>query len=147
MSQTIIGCKLPQGLTFKGSNGQDITLNGMNTAMIEGGYGLTYLDENEAALFFATHEDFHPVLSNAIFTHHTDQIGDIISMGDELVEEKTGLEGLNPDKPSPGLKPEDKQSLSDKALALKPPVRAPKAAADKVAAQTLAASKSGRGKK
>ena len=38
MSQVIIGCKLPQGIIVKDSHGQNITINGMNTALIAGGY-------------------------------------------------------------------------------------------------------------
>ncbi len=139
MSTVLIGCKLPHGITFKGSEGQAITLNGMNRSMIEGGYGLTHVDESEAALFFATHADFAPVVSQAIFTHQTDSVGDLHDMSLDLQGEKTGFEGLDPAKPAPGLKPDEKQALDDTALREKPPVRAPQSKADKAAARAAAA--------
>lgn len=141
MSTVLIGCKLPHGIVVKGIQGQDIKLNGMNTSMVAGGYGLTNVDADEAAVFFATHSDFAPVANNAIFTHQTDKVSDIIAIGEELQGEKTGFEGLNPETPVPGLKPEDRQATSDAALPQKPPVQAPKSKADKAAAQQLAAAK------
>jgi hypothetical protein len=117
MATVIIGCKLPHGLTFKGQKGQRITLNGMNTSPIAGGHGITHVDEDEAAVFFATHADFAPVKNNAIFYNQSDRIEDVAAMAQELKDEKTGLEGLDPSAPAPGLKAEDGQALDDSKVA------------------------------
>lgn len=139
MSTVIIGCKLPHGLTFKGSQGQNITLNGMNTSLVQGGHGLTHVDADEAAMFFANYADYDPIKNNAIFTHHTADVRDVAALAEELQEERTGFEGLDPNKPAPGLKPDEKQALDDSKLGDKPPVRAPKSKADKAAARDAAA--------
>lgn len=107
----IIGCKLPHGIVIHGQKGP-IRLNGMNTSTIVGGHGMTPVDEDEAAIFFATNKDFAPVKSKAIFMHGTDKKEDIDAMAKELKDEKTGFEGLDPSKPAPGLKPEDGQALT-----------------------------------
>jgi len=145
MSQVIIGCKLPQGIIVKGSHGQNITINGMNTALITGGYGLTYMDADEAAVFFATHAEFGPVQSQAIFTHHTDSIDSIVDMAEELEEEKTGFEGLDPAKPAPGIKPDDKQATTQEVTgSVRGATRSPKSKADKAAAAQLAGRMAGK---
>lgn len=117
MSTVAIGCKLPHGLTFKGQKGQNITLNGMNTTSIIGGHGITHVDENEAAIFFATHSEYAPVKSKAIFYNKT--VDDLNAQARELVDEKTGFEGLNPSAPTPGMKPEDGQVFDDSKLKVK----------------------------
>ncbi len=140
MAKTVvIGCKLPHGLTFKGSESQDITLNGMNTALVTGGHGITHVDESEANRFFKVYEDFAPVTSLAIFYNGSAKVSDLAAMGHELRGEKTGFEGLDPAKPAVGLKPEEKQALDDSKIATKPPVRAAASKADKDAARELAA--------
>lgn len=140
MNTVLIGCKLPHGLRFQGSQGQEITLNGMNTAVIDGGFGLTHVDEDEAALFFATHAEAAYVKSQAVFSFQTDAVDDIADMGTDLAGEKTGFEGLNPEKPAPGMEAQDDKELKQ-ALNMKRPVnaKAPKSKADKTAAAKLGA--------
>lgn len=137
----IIGCKLPSGITLQGTAGQDITLNGVNTSLVAGGFGLTNVDENEAAFLFAQYEDFGPFKNKSIFSYGTDSVSDVAAMARDLQDEKTGFEGMDPEKPAPGLKPEDEKQL-DKALETAEkqprPAVAPKAAADKAAAKKLA---------
>lgn len=141
MNTVIIGCKLPHGIDLKGTAGQKITLNGMNTSLIEGGFGITHVDETEAAFLFAEYEDFGPFKSHAIFTNNTDKVADVRDIAIDLNDIKTGFEGMDPDKPAPGMKPEDEKQLekAKEAVQRAPrPARAPKAAADKVAANELA---------
>jgi hypothetical protein len=120
----VIGCKLPHGLSFMGQAGQRIVLNGMNTSAIAGGHGITHVDEDEAAIFFATHKDFGPVKNNAIFYHGTDKVEDVAAMAEELKDEKTGFEGLDPTKPAPGLEIGDGQKLEPLAKPNGAPVAA-----------------------
>jgi hypothetical protein len=144
MATVIIGCKLPHGLTFKGSDGMPITLNGMNTSLVAGGYGLTHVNSDEAALFFANHADYDPVLNKAIFTHHSDDVRDVHAIAMEFEGIATGFEGLDPSKPAPGLKPDPKQALDDSKLVDKPPVRATPSRADKAATKQAAALAAGK---
>lgn len=116
MGTIVIGCKLPHGLNFKGMAGQTITLNGTNTSLIAGGHGITNVDEDEWACFAATHVEFSPIKSGAIFTHGTASIHDLHDIAADLVDEPTGFEGLNPDKPVKGLKAEDKQATTGAEL-------------------------------
>lgn len=141
MSKVIIGCKLPHGITLHGTAGQEIKLNGMNTALVAGGFGLTNVDADEAAYLFAQYEDFAPFKSNAIFTNSTAKVADLAAIGRELASEKTGFEGMDPAAPVAGIKPEDEGQLGkalDAAESQPRPARAPKAAADKAAANELA---------
>lgn len=140
MSTVIIGCKLPHGITLKGTNGQPIVLNGMNTSLVAGGFGLTHVDEDESAYLFAVYEDFGPFKSKAIFSNGTDKVADVRDIAIDLADIKTGFEGMDPDKPAPGMKPEDEKQLekAKEAVQRAPrPTRAPKAAADKAAANEL----------
>ncbi len=141
MPTILIGCKLPHGVKFKGSDGEYIVINGMNTSLIADAPGLTHIDESEWSRFVATHEDFQPLISQAIFTFGTNKVADIAAMTNELASERTGFEGLNPEKPAPNLVPENpkalKEALNDKRANR---THVPKTKADKAAALELASS-------
>lgn len=142
MPKILIGCKLPHGVTLKGSKGQDIVINGMNTTRIVGGFGISYVDESEWAYVTMTYSDFDPILTGAIFTNSTAKVAEIAALGDELADQRTGFEGLNPEDPAHKLKPEDKQAMPNADAA---PVRtlSPKSKEDKAAARELEALKEG----
>lgn len=141
----IIGCKLPHGITLKGSQGQPVELNGMNKSLVLGGFGLTHVDENESAFLFATYAEFGPFASKAIFTYETNSVADLVDMAADLKGEKTGFEPINPDQPvAPNTAAANKIEAADskqldaaKEAAERNPVptRAPKSAADKAAAK------------
>ena len=139
MATVLIGCKLPHGIVLKGSAGQDIKLNGVNTSLVAGGFGITHVEENEAAYLFAVYEDFAPVKSQAIFTHETAKVADLKALAADLSSVPTGFEGIDPTAPAAGLKPEanvDKQlEAAEKAPR---PTKAPASPADKAAANELA---------
>jgi hypothetical protein len=116
MNTVVIGCKLPHGFTFKTPDGRSITLNGMNRAVIAGTHGITKVDADDAAVFFATHADFAPVKANAIFYNSSDKLEDLDAMSLELKAEKTGFEGMDPAKPAPGLEAVPGQALDDSKL-------------------------------
>lgn len=142
MNTVLIGCKLPHGLVVKGTGGQDIKLNGMNTSLVAGGFGLTHVEEGEAAFVFATYDEHAAFKSKSIFSAGTDTVADIRDMGIDLSELKTGFEGMDPEKPAPGLKAENPDELK-KAIETAPhrPAAAPKTKADKAAANALAGKK------
>jgi hypothetical protein len=139
MATVLIGCKLPHGIVLKGTSGQDVKLNGVNTALIQGGFGITHVSEDEAAYLFAVYEDFAPFKSNAIFTHDTAKVADLKSIAAELSDVRTGFEAVDPKAPGSGLKPEDSVDKQLEAAERQPrPTQAPASPADKAAANELA---------
>lgn len=151
---TLIGCKLPHGITLNGSQDQPIELNGMNKSLVLGGFGLTHVDENEAAFLFATYAEFGPFVSKAIFTYETDSVADLVDMAADLKGEKTGFEPINPDQPvdpktaaANKIAPDDPKKLDaakEQAERNPVPTRAPKSAADKAAAKEAKALTAGK---
>lgn len=144
MSNVLIGCKLPQGITVN-INAHDpasgkLVLNGMNTSLVHGGYGITSVEKSSAEMFFATHADYDPVKAGAIFTHNTDKVADLIDVAADLKGEATGFEGMDPSAPMAGIKEENpEQRAKATTTAALPPVRAPKSKADKAIAVEVAA--------
>ena len=101
MSNTVlVGCKLPNGIVLHGTKSQPIHINGMNTSMIAGGYGITTVDAMEWNFLQAFYADFAPFVAKAIFGHGTADVNDVIDMASDLRNEKTGLEGMDPLNPA-----------------------------------------------
>lgn len=144
MSKSIlVGCKLPCGIQLDGPSGP-IVINGVNTAMIHGGFGLTHVDANDWAYLLGTYAAHAAFKSQAIFTTGNDNVADIAAKGAELSDERTGFEGLDPTKPGKGLEPEDKKKLQESLneTANKAGTKAGKVApADRAAALALATAK------
>lgn len=139
MATVLIGCKLPHGIVLKGSEGQDIKLNGVNTSLVAGGFGITHVDDSEWAYLSAIYEDFDPFKSQAIFTYETAKVADLKAIAAELSDVKTGFEGIDPTAPAAGLKPEAGVEKQLEAAERAPrPTKAPASAADKAAANELA---------
>ncbi len=138
MAKVLIGCKLPSGISLAidgTEDGERLVLNGMNTSLVAGGYGITSVEQSVADAFFAKYKDFAPVKAKAIFTHGTDKVPDLVDLGTDLEGQKTGLEGLDPNAPAPGLSEvEDAKARRAKTVTGEPPVRAPASAEDKAAA-------------
>ncbi len=144
MSKTIlVGCRLPSGLTLDGMfPGTHVTLNGTNTSMVQGAPGLTHVDETEWMYLreqYASHSAF---VSEAVFDFKSsDKVADVLAVADDLASVKTGFEGLDPNKPAPGLEPEDKAKLRQemrKNEGQQAPAVKPKSAKDKAAAAEAA---------
>lgn len=147
MSIVVLGCKLPHGITLEGSQDQQITINGTNTARIAGGFGITHVDDAEWAFLQMKYSDFTPIITKAIFTLGDDDVNSLIDFGTDLAGVKTGFEGMDAEKPAPGLKvaEEDAGRIKKQLQApMQPPVRMPKGAADKAAAAQLVAAKGGK---
>lgn len=144
-NNVLIGCKLPSGLslTLDGKeDGERVILNGMNTSRVAGGYGITSLEKEKSDQLFRVYKDHSAFKNNAIFTHGTDKTADLISVADELEGQKTGVEGINPENPGPGLKEEDEnRKKREKMQTSEPPVRAPSKAEERAAAEEVAARK------
>ncbi len=96
-----IGCKLPCGLvmTFGGKN---VELRGSRDSRILNGYGLT---ENVDAEFWEAWKKAHaklPYVKNELVFAYADTRS-AQDMAQERQNERTGLEGLDPDKPGKDL--------------------------------------------
>ena len=139
MPKVLIGCKLPNGIVLDGMSGP-VALNGANTSLvIGGGFGLTYVDEGEAAYLMAAYAEHSAFKSKSIFTQNSASVDDIADLADDLKENTTGLEGVNPDTPAPGLAPADTtQKAMAEAKATPRPATPVATKADRAAAVELA---------
>lgn len=115
MSKTVlVVCKLPCGIVLDGTSGENsIELNGCNTALVPGAPGLTHVDETEWLYLKMRYADHAAFKNNSIFTSETDKVADALDMADELKDEKTGLEGIDPNKPGKNLKPQDERKVEE----------------------------------
>lgn len=104
--KVIVACKLAHGLQIHlpGSEVR-VRLNGANTALIVGGYGLTAVDADFANAWFAANASTPYVRNGAVF-----MAPDQPSATDQATEQadvKTGTEALPADVPVPGVKKDD----------------------------------------
>lgn len=118
----VVACKLPNGLTID-HKGETVTLTGSNDANAVSGYGLTHDVDIDWFMDWATGpaRDFPPVARNLIFV-----AGNSANAGDQAREqagERSGLEGIDPANPAPGIEPteEQKKELEKTQGAAKPP--------------------------
>lgn len=100
-----VGCKLPNGLHLD-HNGKRVTLNGTNSGNLIGGHGLTVVDKDFFDAWLAGHKDYAPVKAGLIFAHANEN--NARAEAKEKEKNKSGLEGLDPEKPAPGIKKADK---------------------------------------
>lgn len=126
-----VGCKLPHGLIIHlappvigtvvalngrkydqlGEHGPSVRLHGMNsrTKTIIGGYGLTQVPKDYWDQWVKENPK-HPYLQNGLLFAHENR--DVIEgLSTEYESLKTGLEGLDPLKPGPNLKPENYEGM------------------------------------
>lgn len=135
--RVVVGCKLPQGLyidapTQRVEDGNKnlietgerdldrrVLLNGTNSTAVagadgiirhaNGGYGITVLEGDAAELFkdwMARMRDFAPVKKGFIFEVPTE--ADAKKEGISRAKHRNGMEGLDPDKPGPGVTKADR---------------------------------------
>lgn len=112
MKTILIGCKLPCGIELDIGN-RAVMINGMNTSLIAGGFGLTNVDADDWVYLSAAYSDHAAFKNKSIFTAGTASVADAASVADELRDEKTGLEGIDPKKPGAKLVPENESKLDE----------------------------------
>jgi len=95
-----VGCKLPNGLIIE-HMGKTHTLKGSNSTEIVGGHGLTVIDKELWDAWYDKHKDYQPVKQGLIFAH--EKLDSAQSIAKERAKNKSGFEGLDPDKPGAGL--------------------------------------------
>lgn len=101
MATVTVGCKLPHGIHMD-LDGKRVTLNGSNSSNVIGGHGIT---ENVDKEFFdkwvAQRKDSPMVKNGLVFAH--ERSGNAQAEAKEKAKTKTGFEGLDQDKPAPGI--------------------------------------------
>lgn len=103
--RVFIGCKLPCGLTID-HGGVSVTLGGSRSPGASSGFGVTPVDKDFwDAWRKSLGGGFAPLDSGAIFAVPTLSAAKGEAKSRRNV--KTGLEGLNPNNPGPGIVPTD----------------------------------------
>lgn len=105
MSEVVVGCKLPHGIIINQA-GKTIALAGANSSRIVGGFGMTSVDKDLMDVWMKDHKEFAPVKQGLIFVQESS--GKAKDEATEKAEVKSGFEGIDPENPAPGIKPEGK---------------------------------------
>lgn len=105
----VIACKLPNGLLVE-HKGESVLLNGSDDASAVSGYGLTPDVDLDWFNDWATGDgkDFPPVAKGLIFVAPNERFAQdqAREQGDDI---RSGLEGVDPEKPGEGVEPTDEQ--------------------------------------
>jgi hypothetical protein len=101
--QITVGCKLPNGLHLD-VGGVRVSVKGTNASSLVGGHGITPgVDKAFFDAWLAVHKDSAVVKKGLIFAHEKENSAQ--AMAKERARNKSGLEGIDPNKPAPGIKP------------------------------------------
>ncbi|MBW5853279.1 hypothetical protein [Yersinia enterocolitica] len=106
MSEVLtVGCKLPNGLVLEQDDYQ-VELNGSNSSLVFGGYGLTEgVNKDAFDKWLSVHKDQPYVKNDLIFAQA--KTNSAQAKASENAKVKSGLEGLPQDKPMPGIEKAD----------------------------------------
>ncbi|AOF18146.1 hypothetical protein BED35_05975 [Yersinia enterocolitica] len=106
MSEVLtVGCKLPNGLVLE-QDGYQVELNGSNSSLVFGGYGLTEgIDKDAFDKWLSVHKDQPYVKNDLVFAQA--KTNSAQAKASENAKVKSGLEGLPQDKPMPGIEKAD----------------------------------------
>lgn len=108
-TKVTVGCKLPHGLHLEIGDTR-VTVKGANAANIIGGHGITDgVDKEFFDAWMALNADHPAVKNELIFAHEKDR--DTAAEAQEKVDNKTGFEGIDPNKPGNGVKSADEQKV------------------------------------
>lgn len=101
MSNVTVGCKLPHGLVIT-VGGRSVTLNGVNSSRIIGGYGLTVVDKDFFEAWKIEFSTSPLVRNDLIFDQDTAAKAE--SQAKEQAEVLSGLEPIDKDANVLGVK-------------------------------------------
>ncbi|EPE4838845.1 hypothetical protein ACSIZT_004277 [Yersinia enterocolitica] len=106
MSEVLtVGCKLPNGLVLE-QDGYQVELNGSNSSLVFGGYGLTEgVNKDAFDKWLSVHKDQPYVKNDLVFAQA--KTNSAQAKASENAKVKSGLEGLPQDKPMPGIEKAD----------------------------------------
>lgn len=100
-----VGCKLPNGLVLE-QDGYQVELNGSNSSLVFGGYGLTEgVDKDAFDKWLSVHKNQPYVKNELVFAQA--KTNSAQAKASENAKVKSGLEGLPQDKPMPGIEKVD----------------------------------------
>ncbi|CNH40334.1 Uncharacterised protein [Yersinia frederiksenii] len=100
-----VGCKLPNGLVLE-QDGYQVELNGSNSSLVFGGYGLTEgVDKDAFDKWLSVHKNQPYVKNELVFAQA--KTNSAQAKASENAKVKSGLEGLPQDKPMPGIEKAD----------------------------------------
>ena len=103
--QVTVGCKLPNGLALE-QDGYRVTLNGANSSVVIGGYGITEgVDKDAFDKWLSVHKEQPYVKRELVFAQA--KTNSAQAKATENARVKTGLEGLPQDKPMAGIEKSD----------------------------------------
>lgn len=95
-----VGCKLPHGLIAE-HKGVTVTLNGLNSSRIIGGFGLTEVDDAFAKAWFEAEKNSAIVKNGVVFL--VDSEAKAKGAAAERDKQKSGFEALDQSKPVAGV--------------------------------------------
>lgn len=95
-------CKLPSGMTFAMPGG-DVALKGASGSKLLGGYGVTFMSEPAWEALEARYGGMDVFTKKIIFAEESMKDGAAIAQ--EMSNEKTGFEGVDPRNPGNNLEP------------------------------------------
>ena len=106
MAETVtVGCKLPNGLILEIGD-YKVALNGANSSLVVGGYGLTEgVDKDAFEQWLAVHAAQPYVRNDLVFAQA--KTNSAQAKASENASVKSGLEGLDQKNPSPGIEKAD----------------------------------------
>jgi len=102
MTTVIVACKLPAGLVLDLPGVEKkFVLNGAHHEDAIAGHGMTEVDAGFWEKWCDVYKDFEPLKKELIFAQGGERSA--VAKAKERKGEKSGLEGLDPDKPGKGL--------------------------------------------
>ena len=103
MATVTVGCKLPHGLQITVGN-TTVDLKGVNSSQLIGGHGITEnVDKDFFEKWMSLNKDAAAVKNGLIFAH--EKTSNTKAEASEKKDNKNGVEGINPEKPGPGIEP------------------------------------------
>lgn len=106
MPTVTVACKLPNGLIMDIPGAKEpVHLKGANHEDAIAGHGLTEVDADFWDAWTKLYADFQPLRKEMIFAQGSERSA--AAKAKERKDEKTGLEGLDPEAPAAGIKPEN----------------------------------------
>lgn len=112
MPNVSVACKLPHGLILELPNAEPVRLNGANHPEAIAGFGITAVDKDFFEAWKTAHKDFAPLVKGLIFAQ--DRADSIRAEAKDKAALKTGLEGLDPEAPAPGIQAENYEGRKKK---------------------------------
>lgn len=108
MANITVACKLPNGVVLNQGETK-VLLKGARDRDAIAGFGLTEVDEGFWSTWSTAHKDFPPLKKGFIFAQQ--KASSAAAEAKEKADVKTGMEGLDPQKPGTNLKPEKYEGM------------------------------------